>query len=83
MHPVSCTNTHHDVTDLLNHGMAENTKTWISQERNITFYETKNVSICASGSTFWEVIVLQQRWSLNILRTKRAFKMKKNASCYF
>ena len=26
MHPVSCTNTHHDVTDLLNHEMAENTK---------------------------------------------------------
>ena len=21
MHPVSCTNTHHDVTDLVNHGI--------------------------------------------------------------
>ena len=27
MHPVSCTNTHHDVTDLVNHGIVENTKT--------------------------------------------------------
>ena len=26
MHPVSCTNTH-DLTDLLNHGIAKNTKT--------------------------------------------------------
>ena len=23
MHRVSCTNTHHDVTDLVNHGMAK------------------------------------------------------------
>ena len=42
MHPVSCTNTHHDVKDLLNHGMVKytntkNTKTLISSERNITF----------------------------------------------
>ena len=36
MHPASCTNTH-DVTDLLNHGMVKNTKTWISWEWNITF----------------------------------------------
>ena len=26
MHPVSCTNTHHDVTDVINHGMIKNTK---------------------------------------------------------
>ena len=26
MHPVSCTNTHHDVTDLVNHGIVKNTK---------------------------------------------------------
>ena len=26
MHPVSCTNTYHDVTDLLNRGMVKNTK---------------------------------------------------------
>ena len=28
MHPVSCTDAHHDITDLVNHGMVENTKTW-------------------------------------------------------
>ena len=43
MHPVSCTNTHHDVTDLVNHGMAKNTKTWISWERNITFLRNKKI----------------------------------------
>ena len=26
MHPILCTNTRHDVTDLLNHGMVKNTK---------------------------------------------------------
>ena len=30
MHPDSCTNTHHDVTDLINHEIVKNTKTWIS-----------------------------------------------------
>ena len=28
MHPASCANTHHDVTNLLNHGMTKNTKSW-------------------------------------------------------
>ena len=43
MHPVSCTNIHHDVTDLVNHEMAKNTKTWISRERNITFLRNKKI----------------------------------------
>ena len=30
MHLVSCSNTHRDVTDLVNHGMVKNAKTWIS-----------------------------------------------------
>ena len=47
MYPVSCTNTHHDVTDLLNHGMAKITKTWISWERNITFLRNKKtLNLC-------------------------------------
>ena len=37
MHPISYTNTHHDATDLVNHGTIENTKTWISSEQNGTF----------------------------------------------
>ena len=43
MHLVSCTNTHCDVTDLVNHGMVKNTKTWISWERNIIFLRNKKV----------------------------------------
>ena len=27
MHPVSCTNTHHDIIDLVNHGMVKNGET--------------------------------------------------------
>ena len=33
IHPVSCTNTQHDVTGLVNHGMVKNTITWISSEK--------------------------------------------------
>ena len=42
IHPFSC-NTHHDVTDLVNHGMVKNTKTWISWEQNITFLWNKKI----------------------------------------
>ena len=41
MHPISCTNTHHDFTDLVNHWIRKNTKTWISQEQKITFLWNK------------------------------------------
>ena len=34
MHPVSCTTTHHDITDLINHGMVKNTKTCITFLQN-------------------------------------------------
>ena len=40
---VSCTNTHHDITDLLNHRMVKNTKAWISWEWNITFLWNKKI----------------------------------------
>ena len=43
MHPISCTNTHHDDTDLVNHGMVKNTKTWISWEQKITFLRNKKI----------------------------------------
>ena len=42
-HVISCTNTHCDVTDLVNHWMVENTKTWISWERNIIFLRNKKI----------------------------------------
>ena len=34
---------HHDVTDLANHGMVKNTKTWISGKRNIIFLRNKKI----------------------------------------
>ena len=43
MYLASCTNTHCDVTDLVNHGMIKNTKTWISWERNIIFLGNKKI----------------------------------------
>ena len=65
MYPASCTNHflsheyyHHDVIDFVNHGMVENTKTWISWEQNITFLWNKKKLNCASDDTFLEVIVL-------------------------
>ena len=43
MHLVSCTNTRHNVTDLVNNGMVKNTKTPITWERNITFLRNKKI----------------------------------------
>ena len=43
MHPVSCANTHHDITDSVNHGMIKNSKTQISWEQNITFQWNKKI----------------------------------------
>ena len=40
---VSCTNTNHDVTDLVNHEMVKNMKTKMSWERNITFLPIKKI----------------------------------------
>ena len=57
MHPVTYTNTHHDITDLVNHGMVENTKTWISWKQLSFFYEIKKFLTCALDDTFAEVIV--------------------------
>ena len=48
MHPVSwIDDTHHDVTNLANHGMVKKQKILISLERNITFLRNKKVpSLC-------------------------------------
>ena len=43
MHPVWCSNTHRDVTNFVNHGMAKNTKTWISWEWNLMFLQNKKI----------------------------------------
>ena len=69
MHSVSCTNTHHDVTDLVNHGMVKNKKNMniLKTECNF-FYKIKKILTCASDDTLLEVIVLMsnvQRFLLN------------------
>ena len=47
IHPVSYANTHHDFTDLVNHGMVKNTKTWIPWEWNISFlWNKKMLNLC-------------------------------------
>ena len=43
MYLVWCTNTHHDVTNLVNCGMVKNTKTWIYWERNIVFLRNRKI----------------------------------------
>ena len=54
MHLVACTNTCHDVTDLLNHEMFENTNTGISWERNIAFLGNKKIfSLCFRWHILW------------------------------
>ena len=47
MHLISCTNTHCDITHLVNHGMVKNTKTWISWEQNIiSLWNKKILDLC-------------------------------------
>ena len=57
MHLVSCTNTHHDVTDLVNHGMVRNTKIQKYLENGTYFfYEIKKFLTSGSDDTFLEGI---------------------------
>ena len=53
MHTVTCSNTHHDVTDLVNIEMVKNAKTWLSWERNITFLQNKKI---ISLSLWWRIV---------------------------
>ena len=43
MYLVSCTNTHHDITVLVNHGKIKNAKTCVSWEWNIIFLWIKKI----------------------------------------
>ena len=58
MHPASCTDIHHDVTGLKNHGSVKNTKTWISSKQSTTLLQNEKALTCTSNDIFWEVIVL-------------------------
>ena len=58
MHPISCTNTPHDFTDMVNLEMVRKTKTWISWEWDRSFPQIKKLITCASVYSFWDIIVL-------------------------
>ena len=53
MHPVLCTNTHHNVTDFVNYEMVKNRKTWISWEWNIKFLRNKKI---LNLSLIWHIL---------------------------
>ena len=53
MDPVSCTNTHHYITGLLNYVMAKNIKTWISWKQYINFPRNQeNINLCLRLTNF-------------------------------
>ena len=53
MHPGLCSNTHHDVTDLVNHGMVKNVKLEYLENGTKLFCEiNKKFLTCASDDTF-------------------------------
>ena len=58
MYPVSCANNHHDVADLVNHGMVKMQNLNILRTENSFSMKQKKNLTCASDGTFWEVIVL-------------------------
>ena len=91
MNPVSCNNIHHDITDLVNHRMVKNTKTWLSWERNITFLWNKKIlklllkwhilrSYCFALEVTFKICTLN-RYSYFHLMFIEILKMKKYLQC--
>ena len=52
MHPVWCAYANHDVTDLVNHGIAKNIKLEYLENVTQLFYNIKKFLTCASYGTF-------------------------------
>ena len=52
MHPVSYSNTHHDVTDLVITGWIKIQKLEHLENETSLFYETKKILTCATDSKF-------------------------------
>ena len=75
MYPIFCTNTYHDVTDLVNYGMGKNTKTWISRERNINFLWNKKPMLHMDTLRNYRLVVVV---TINI-----CFPLKGHTSCRF
>ena len=51
MYPISCTNTHHDVADFVNHGMVKQKLECLENGREL-FYEIKHFLTCASDDIY-------------------------------
>ena len=56
MYPISCSNTHNDATDLVNHRMVK--KPEYLENGTQIFYKIKKSLTCALYDTFCEVIAL-------------------------
>ena len=52
MHPLSCTNTHHDATGLVHHGWLKIQKFERLENGTELFYEIRKFLTCASYETF-------------------------------
>ena len=61
-------NTHHDVKDLVNHGIVKNTKTWIAWEWNITFLQYKKSLTCASDGSLTIIYDVRNLNKLKIIQ---------------
>ena len=77
MHPVSCTNNHHEVTDLVNHGMIKNTKTWLSSEGKINLNLCLRWHILRSYHFVVEVTFKSYYWEKPTFSKLRFSKFKK------
>ena len=58
MYSVSYTNSHHGITDLVNHGIVKIQKIKYLENRSQLFYEIIILLTCASDDTIREVIIL-------------------------
>ena len=52
MHPISCTNTHYDITDLIKYGWLKIQKLEYLGNRTQHFHEIKKFLTCASDDIF-------------------------------
>ena len=66
----STNNIHHDVTDSVNHGMFENTKTWITWEQKIIFLRNKKIlNLCLRMTQYFEKLSFCSRGTLQFFST--------------
>ena len=83
IYPVSCTNTHHDVIDLVNNGMFKNTITWISWKWNITFLRNKKIlNLCLRWHIFRSYCFVAEV-TFNAKQTLWLFKVFQDNSSFF